>query len=289
MGIKQSSGAQTTFVSYSNFLGGFYIEDKRTKDLLAQAKDIAGGQEQVLKGFVGKGADTASGKARNLLAENKVPFGFHVEGNLSLVQFKEIDGANSTKVPYLKIFLQDTDSEGNKESFIISVDMKTQLAGKLIQKLEYAAPGERIDVSAWADYAPSEKDGRSYAEHNASIKRGGQEIKVPEGVKHYENIKVRVEDRFARLEKAGFSRTDPNNKETFAKQRQASTLDYFKDILENKIAPKFKTTDAAKAGLTDALSHDANREPTQLTPDEIPTPDLNEFEEDDFIPTQRFG
>lgn len=268
MGIKESNGGtQATFVSYSAFLGALTIDNEVNRKLLQQAKDKAGGDTEVKKGFVGLGADTASGKARNFLKENKVPFGFNIDGKLVSAYYKDVeDASRGLKVPYLKVVLQD-EIDGRKENTVLSVNLQNELAQKLIQKLQYATPGQHLEIGAWASFEPNRKDpnGKSYSKHNTSVKQDGAELKVPEDVKHYDIVKDLVAAKHQKLIDAGFE-NDASNKEMFSKARQSTVVEYFKGILVSDIEPRFAAyKDAAK----EAVDHDEHRDPLPAEPPSV--------------------
>ena len=259
MGIKfHDDNVRKIFVGYSSFIGSLFIDNDANRKLITKAKEHAGGDDVAKKGFVGFDANSASGKARNFLKDNDVPLGFKVEGNLRSVHISEVsDAARGLKLNYLKVLLEDKQDDGVVEKIMLSVNMNQELAEKMIQKLNVAKPGEHIELSAWAEYGPSEKDpSKSYAGHNTSIKQNGEELKVPADVKHYDKVKELVEAKFAKLNDAGFNKEA--DKDMFSKTRQSTTADYYKRIVVESIEPRFKQYRVAEK---DTLEHDEHRDP----------------------------
>ena len=147
-----------------------------------------------------------------------------------------------------------------------------------------ATPGEQLEIGAWAEYGPNKKDpnGRSYSKHNTSVKQGGDELKVPEDVKHYEAVKALVEAKHGKLVEAGFERDD-SNKEMFNKARQSTTVEYYKNILVSKIEPRFA---AYKESAKEAVEHDEHRDPTPAEPPTVSEDDTS-FDPASAMPSQK--
>ncbi|MDO8728598.1 MAG: hypothetical protein Q7K26_01755 [bacterium] len=244
MAINTNSGEGTTtnYVGFSSFLGSLTLETAANKKAYADAKALVG-EAVVKKSFSGLGTDSATAKARKHLKEAKVPVGFSISGKLKNVFYRENeDPATKNKYENLRVFLQD-EVGGVKENTILTLDMGSDLAQKLIQKLEYAIPGEEVEIGAWSSLEanPKDPDGPLYAKHNVSVKQNGLEVKVAEGVKHYDVVKVLVDEKYAKLEGADFKRAE--NKEMFAKARKSVGISYFKEIL-GRIEAHYKTTAA---------------------------------------------
>lgn len=255
MAINTSSGSdiKTNFVGFSNFFGTLTLETADNKKAYAEAKNMVGDAE-VKKSFSGLGADTATGKARKHLKDLKVPIGFTISGKLKNIFYREAeDQATKNKYENLRVVLQDDDN-GVKENTVLTLDMGSEVAQKLLQKLEYAVPGEQVEIAAWSTLEANSKDpsGKVYAKHNVSLKQAGAEVKLPENVKHYENVKLLVDQKFAKLEEADFKREE--NKEVFAKARKSVTVGYFKEVLQ-RVESHYKTL-AADAGTSADASAD---------------------------------
>jgi hypothetical protein len=232
MAINTNSGEgiKTNFVGFSSFLGSLTLETPENKKAYADAKALVG-EAVVKKSFSGLGAESATAKARKHLKEAKVPVGFSISGKLKNIFYRENeDPATKNKYENLRVVLQD-DIGDVKENTILTLDMGSDLAQKLIQKLEYAVPGEEVEIGAWSSLEanPKDPDGQLYAKHNVSVKQNGLEVKVAEGVKHYDAVKVLVDEKYAKLEGADFKRAE--NKEMFAKARKSVGISYFKEIL----------------------------------------------------------
>lgn len=256
MAINTSSGdgIKTNYVGYSNFFGSLTLETDENKKRYADAKALVG-EAEVKKSFSGSGPDTATGKARKSLKDAGVPVGFTISGKLINTYFREYeDTANNKKYQNLRVVLQDNDN-GVKENTVLTLDLQGDLAHKLIQKLEYATPGEQIDIGAWSSLEANPKDpaGPVYAKHNVSVKENGQQVKVPEGVKHYDKVKELVAVKFGKLESADFDRE--KDKVMFQNARKAVTADYFTAILIDKIAPKFANSESEKADIEAGAGH----------------------------------
>lgn len=235
-------GNKTNFVGFSSFLGSLTLQTPENKKAYADANALVG-EAVVKKSFSGLGTDSATAKARKHLKEAKVPVGFSISGKLKNVFYRENeDPQTKNKYENLRVVLQD-EVGGVKENTVLTLDMGSDLAQKLIQKLEYAVPGEEVEIGAWSSLEanPKDPDGPLYAKHNVSVKQNGLEVKVAADVKHYDAVKVLVDEKYAKLEGADFKRAE--NKEMFAKARKSVGIVYFKEILQ-RIEAHYKTTAA---------------------------------------------
>lgn len=240
MGINtNTSNGNATNVHYSNFIGAMFVANDANNAAMKEVKAIIG-EEDVKKGFVGLGGNTASGKARKLLAEKGVD-PVSLSGILTSARVKEVEKDNR-KTCYLNVGLKDDDGR-----YYLSVDLGSQGGQMLARKLVNAVPGKQTDISMFATYAKKEGAERAYAEHGCSLKQGDEQVP---GISPKEALGPRVDAAIKALKDAGV-----DDKETLGKRRNVVQLDYHKELMqqvEAKFSAYYEEIGAAPAQNADA-------------------------------------
>lgn len=155
---------------YSTILGGFYAQTEELANAVAKAKQEAG--DDVWKqGFSGWAPKGATKIAKDIFEVAKIaPLKAH--GNLLHVGFVENSDKAGNKYPKLRVSLLSGEQE-----IMLSIDMKSDVAQRLINKLDNCQQGNVIAISAWPDQV--ERNGRTYINHAVSVKRDdGTEVPV---------------------------------------------------------------------------------------------------------------
>lgn len=205
MGIQSqtSTGRPAFNVRYSAFLGFMYHSTDESEKAIADVKSIIG-DEEVKRGFVGNGLDSASGKAIAMLKDR---------GVTSVKLIGELTGANvvtknvnGNDVPYLRVRLDDADGR-----YFLSVDLSQSSAQMLARKLVNAEFGAQTVLSMFAKYEQKEGKDQAYAEHGASLKQGADAGVEVKGISPNDVLKPRKEETIANLDKIGMKDKNVRN------------------------------------------------------------------------------
>lgn len=225
MGIHSTQGtASITNVRYSAFLGMLYVSTPETEAAIKEAKALVG-EAEVKKGYQGNKGDSPSAKALNFLRDKNVS-SVKVSGTLTSARVIERD-VDGRKTPYLNVGLKDDDGR-----YYLSVDLGQAAAQMLARKLVNAEVGVPTEIGMFATYGQREGASRAYADHGASLKQSGLEIK---SVDPKESLVPRINAAMKALEDAGVSKDD---KETFAKRRAKVELEFHAELMK-KVNDKF--------------------------------------------------
>lgn len=159
-----------SLVLYSTIAGGFYARTQELEKAIFDAKAKVG-DDVWKKGFSGKDSAGATMAAITELSVSGIS-PVHVEGELKNVSFVENKDNAGNLYPKLQV-----DVANGENVMLLSLDLKSDVAQRLIAKLENCKPGDFVKVQAWA--TPVVKGDRTYINHAASIKdSNGQEIKA---------------------------------------------------------------------------------------------------------------
>ncbi|OLP04537.1 hypothetical protein [Rhodoferax antarcticus] len=158
-------------ILYSTIAGGFFAQSEALDAAVARSREEVG--EDVWKrGFSGNARGGATAVLRSYL-DGACILPMAMEGLLNYVNYRENIDGNGNVYPKLRIGLQ----AGNDDQYTISLDLKSDVAQRLIVKLNNCLPGEWVKISAWP--SPIERAGRTFINHAASIKDAdGTEIPV---------------------------------------------------------------------------------------------------------------
>ncbi len=160
----------TKLVTYSTLDGNFHAHNDQLTEAVAKAKARVG-DDVWKKGFSAADPNGATAAIRSEL-KNAGIAPVAVEGAILDVKYTEnIDGAGN-KHPKVRV-----DIQGEQDKLVLSLDLKSDVAQRVIAKLDNCQPGEHVKISAWA--SPVQKGERQFINHAVSIKGSdGQEIKV---------------------------------------------------------------------------------------------------------------
>lgn len=152
-----------------------------------------------------------------------------MEGVLSYVGYRENIDGNGNVHPKLRIGLQ----ADNNDLYTISLDMKSDVAQRLIVKLDNCLPGEWVRISAWV--SPVKRDDRTFINHAASIKdANGKEIAGNV------NFSTKVKEECSKVEDA-LRVVGVNDKQVIAKAKANKRVECHKELLF-KIRAVFSTS-----------------------------------------------
>lgn len=223
--VKVSSDSANTFnVRYSAPFGGLYVSNPETEASMAIIKNEVG-DAAWKKGFTGTKGDSVSSRIRARAKELGItPIAVTGRVTNARVVMKEMD--DGRQQAYLQVTLTDEDSRT-----YLSVGAGSQGAQMLIRKLVSAQPGAECELNMFATYGQNKTSGKWFAEHGASFKQGGVEVK---GVDPRISLAPQVQAAEAALKAAGI-----DDKETLSKRRQKVTFDYHLALME-EVAQRFQ-------------------------------------------------
>lgn len=205
-------------VRYSAFLGMLYVSTPENEAAIKEAKALVG-EAEVKKGYQGNKGDTPSAKALNFLRDKNVT-SVKISGTLTSARVIERD-VDGRKTPYLNVGLKDDDGR-----YYLSVDLGQAAAQMLARKLVNAQAGAPTEIGMFATYGQRQGASRAYADHGATLKQSGVEIK---SVDPKESLVPRINAAMKALEDAGVSNDD---KETFAKRRAKVELEFHSELMK---------------------------------------------------------
>lgn len=157
-----------SLILYSTIVGGFFPQSDALEAAVTAARmDV--GDDVWKRGYSGSNRDGATVAANARLKEARItPMQF--EGELLHVGFVENRDNSGNSYPKLRVGVQNLDDQ-----FLLSLDLKSDVAQRLLVKLDNCQPGEYVRISAWPTVV--ERDGRKFVNHAASMKDAdGKEI-----------------------------------------------------------------------------------------------------------------
>ena len=184
-----------SLVLYSTIVGGFYAQTEPFVQTMNNARAEVGG-DTWKRGYSAKEPTGATATASEALYNAGIePVQF--EGELTTVGFVENTDTAGNLYPKLRVGLKQGDHE-----LLLSVDLKSDVAQRLMTKLDNCKPGDRVKVSAWPTVV--ERAGRQFVNHGVSMKNAqGQE--VPANSAFSAEVKQLTEGVAATLLAAGIS------------------------------------------------------------------------------------
>lgn len=210
------SNKMKSLILYSTIVGGFFAQT----DALGAAIDAARrrvGDDTWKRGYAGSDPTGATVAANWELKEAGItPVQF--EGELVHVGFVENRDNSGNIYPKLRVGVQSLDDQ-----FLLSLDLKGDVAQRLVVKLDNCQPGDYVRISAWPTFV--ERGGRKYVNHAASMKNGeGQEI--PANSSFSATVKTQTEAVEATLKSAGIT-----DKKVVATAKATKRIEAHKDLL----------------------------------------------------------
>lgn len=223
--VQASSDSSATFnVRYSAPFGGMYVSTTESEAALATIKAEVG-DAAWKKGFTGLKGDAVSARIRSRAKELGIT-PVAITGRITNARIVMKDVEDGRKQAYLQVTLTDNDGR-----FYLSVGAGSQGAQMLIRKLVAAQPGIDTELNLFATYGQNKNSGKWFAEHGATLKQGGAEVK---GVDPRIALAPQVQAAEAALKAAGV-----DDKETISKRRQKVTFDFHIALME-EVERRFK-------------------------------------------------
>ena len=215
-----------TLILYSTIVGGFYTQNDSLEDAINAAR-AAVGDDTWKRGFSGAaphGATLAATKSLNAAGIKPV----QLEGELIHVGYVSNSDAAGNKYPKLRVGVQYLGDQ-----FLLSLDLKGDVAQRLVVKLDNCVPGDYVRISAWPTFV--QKGARQFVNHAASMK-DGKGAEIPANSSFSAEVKKMTESVAATLATAGIS-----DSKVVATAKATKRVDAHRDLLL-KIQTRF--TDA---------------------------------------------
>lgn len=204
-------------ILYSTILGGFYAQSEALSKAVNAARHEAG-EDLWKRGYSGydpKGATLIAKKYFRVEGVNSIV----PEGELQHVGFVTNRDASGNSYPKLRVGLL----AANGDQLLLSLDVKSDVAQRLIGKLDNCFPGQIIKVSAWPTTV--QRDGRTFINHAVSVKApDGKEI--PANSVFSASVKEICNGVEVALKSAGIT-----DKKVIATAKATRRVDAYKDML----------------------------------------------------------
>lgn len=205
-----------SLILYSSVVGNFFASNDHLAAVVEAARATVG-DDVWKRGFSGidpKGATVAAKKA--LQDAGIAPI--KLEGELVHIGFVENRDAAGNSYPKLRVGLHYLDDQ-----YLLSLDLKSDVAQRLVVKLDNCEYGDYIRISAWP--TPVERGGRQYINHAASIKDSeGKEI--PANSEFSAKVKAQTEAVEQTLKAAGIT-----DKKVVATAKATRRIEAHKELL----------------------------------------------------------
>lgn len=215
-------------VLYSTIVGGFYAQTDELNAAIAQARQAVG-DDVWKRGFSENDPQGATLAAKGAFAKHDIK-PIAVKGKLTHVGFVENRDASGNLYPKVRVGLQNGEDE-----LLLSIDLKSDVAQRLIPKLDNCMPGLGIEISAWPTMV--ERAGRTFVNHAVSMK-DEEGVQVPANSEFSANVKKLTDGVEPALRAAGIS--DPK---VIAAAKVNKRVDEHKALLL-EIASRFETVPA---------------------------------------------
>ena len=186
-----------SLVLYSTIAGGFYTHTENLEKAIGIARSNVG-DDVWKKGFSGKDSSGATAAAITEFNEAGIT-PVKVEGELKNVSFVENKDSSGNVYPKLRVDIANGDNV-----MLLSLDLKGDVAQRLIAKLDNCQPGDHVKVAAWA--SPVDRGERTFINHAVSVK-GGQAEEVKVNPEFSSGIKNQTEALENTLKSAGINDT----------------------------------------------------------------------------------
>lgn len=156
-------------ILYSTIVGGFFAQSELLASVIDAARKEAG-EDNWKRGYSGNAANGATAIAkRHLKAANISPVA--VTGRLVHVGYVQNRDNAGNFYPKLRVGVEAS----NGDRMMLSIELKSDVAQRLIAKLDNCFPDQFVTITAWPTVV--ERDGRSFVNHAAAMKdEQGKEI-----------------------------------------------------------------------------------------------------------------
>lgn len=223
-----SEKLKSVLTVYSTILGGFYTRSSEFEAAMRKARSAVG-DDAWKRGYTGDTPDGNTQVARIEMSRAGIK-AVRIEGALTGVRFRENNDESGNRYPKLHVSIDRLDHE-----ILLSVDIKDDVAQRLISKLDNCKPGQFLSISAWP--TPVNRNGRDFVNHAVSVKTQaeGDEAKaeVPANAQFSAEVKKQTDAVEATLKGAGIS-----DAKVIQSGKTSKRLDAYKALLQ-KIEARF--------------------------------------------------
>jgi hypothetical protein len=182
-----------SLILYSTIVGGFYAQTDPLEKAIATARNRVGG-DTWKRGYSASAADGATVAAKTELSQAGIePVQF--EGILTHVGFVENKDNAGNVYPKLRVSVKH-----NEDELMMSLDLKSDVAQRMMVKLDNCKPGDHVRVSAWPTIV--ERAGRQFVNHAVSMKND-QGAEVPANAWFSAEVKTQTDSVEHTLRAAG--------------------------------------------------------------------------------------
>lgn len=192
------------------------VKDGATDQALSAARaDI--GDADWKKGFTVEKRD----KVREVMKAHGVPLETRIVGTLDRVALAETHNGNQA---FQKLRVTLAGDAGGKT--VLSADLDSEFAQRLVAKLEAAQPGQAVSIGGFASV--KEKDGRTFVDHVATLQGpDGKEIQPIR--EHFKEAQALADKALAPLQAAGLG----SNQTLLTQTAAAARTQYFAQVVRD--------------------------------------------------------
>jgi len=217
------------------------VNDENTDRALQKAKEEVG--DAAWKQGHSKETEKV---VREALKQEGVRYETEITGKLAGVELATTE-ANGAEFQKLRVKL-----DNGKDRAVLTADLSSEFAQRLITKLEAAQPGQTVTIGGFAEAV--ERDGKSFVNHVATLKdEHKQEIKAVPG--HFEKSREAIDKAQAGLRAAGLDK----DKATMSKVAKSAREQYFAEVVQG-IADRFPKREVSQAQPGDPDSYTVQQE-----------------------------
>ena len=206
-----------SLILYSTILGGFYAQSEALTKAVNAARHEAG-EDLWKRGYSGNDPKGSTLIAKKYFRVENIE-AIVPEGELQHVGFVTNRDTARNVYPKLRVGLTALDGV----QFLLSLDVKTDVAQRLIGKLDNCFPGQPIKVSAWPTTV--QRDGRTFVNHAVSVK-GFDGKEIPTNSAFSASVKEICNGVEVALKSAGIA-----DKKVIATAKATRRVDAYKDML----------------------------------------------------------
>lgn len=203
-------------ILYSTIVGGFYVQNDRLEAAVETARSQVG-DDVWKRGFSGSDPHGATVVAKRAL-QNAGITPIKLEGELVHVGFVENRDKAGNAYPKLRVGLQNLDDQ-----YLLSLDLKSDVAQRLVVKLDNCEHGDFVRISAWP--TPVERGGRQFINHAASMKNS-EGTEIPANSSFGAQVKEQTEAVESALRAAGIT-----DKKVLATAKANRRIEAHKELL----------------------------------------------------------
>lgn len=214
----------TSLVVYSSVIGGFYVKSDALEKAIDAAKTSVG-DDVWKRGFSATDPAGATAAAKRELMQAGID-PIKLEGELTSVSFTENKDDSGNLYPKLRVDLLTPN-----DKLVVSLDLKSDVAQRMIAKLDNCKPGDRVSVSAWPTTV--EKGDRTFINHAVSM-RNSENVEIPVNP----NVNAKVKEETQNVEKALMS-AGVDDKKVINAAKTTKRIAVNKEVLQT-IETRFK-------------------------------------------------